>query len=70
VEDRQATTPATAPVGRAAPPDAAIIMRSWTIDLAAERDVTEVVALALFVPPMLGWLWLFNLAGRYWSTGR
>ena len=47
-------------------------MRSWSIDLSAERDAMQVMALALLVPPMLGWFWLFNLASRYWSalTGR
>ena len=45
----------------------AIDMRSWTIDLSAERDATEVMALALFVPPMLGWFWFLNMASRYWS---
>ena len=32
------------------------------IDLAANRDILEVAALMLLVPPMLGWFWLFNLA--------
>jgi hypothetical protein len=31
------------------------------IDLAARRDILEVAALMLLVPPMLGWFWLFNL---------
>ncbi len=30
------------------------------IDLAARRDILEVAALRLLLPPMLGWFWLFN----------
>ncbi len=30
------------------------------IDLAARRDLIQVAALMLLVPPMLGWFWLFN----------
>jgi hypothetical protein len=35
------------------------------IDLAVERDLGEVVALSLIVPPMLGWFWLANTMDRY-----
>ncbi|SEE39569.1 hypothetical protein SAMN05444161_5631 [Rhizobiales bacterium GAS191] len=40
---------------------------SLTIDLSAERDLRDVMALALLVPPMLGWYWVFNVMNRYWS---
>ena len=37
----------------------------FAIDLAAERDLGEVVALSLIVPPMLGWFWFANAMDRY-----
>jgi hypothetical protein len=47
-----------------------IAVRRLTINLTAERDWQEVVALSLFIPPMLGWFWLFNIACKYWSPAR
>lgn len=47
-----------------------IAVRRLTVDLTAERDWQEVVALSLFIPPMLGWFWLFNIASKYWSIAR
>lgn len=38
--------------------------RGPAIDLAAERDFGEVVALSLMVPPMLGWYWFANTMDR------
>lgn len=38
---------------------------SLTLDLAAERTLTEVLALSFFAPIMLGWFWCMNaIAGR------
>jgi len=42
--------------------------RPWAdlvIDLAAERSLTEVVALSMLAPLALGWFWLMNaMSGR------
>ena len=38
---------------------------SFTIDLAAERSLQEVITLSFLVPPMLGWCWLFYAMNRY-----
>jgi hypothetical protein len=38
---------------------------SFAIDLAAERDLQDVVALSLMAPAMLGWFWLANAMDRY-----
>ena len=37
-----------------------------TIDLAAERDLPEVAALAFLAPAALGWFWLSNAMNRVW----
>jgi hypothetical protein len=36
--------------------------------VSGERHFQEVVALALMIPPMLGWYWLFKVVNRHWST--
>jgi hypothetical protein len=36
-----------------------------TIDLALERDLTQVAALSVALPAMLGWFWFANAADRY-----
>jgi len=41
--------------------------RKLSIDISAERDLHEAVALAILVPPMLGWFWVFNVVNRYWG---
>jgi hypothetical protein len=38
---------------------------SFTIDLAAERSLEEVITLSFLVPPMLGWCWLFYAMNKY-----
>lgn len=38
---------------------------SFAIDLAAERDLQDVVALSLMAPAMLGWFWFANAMDRY-----
>ena len=43
-----------------APAERPIVTHGVVIDLAAKRDILEVAALILLVPPMLGWFWLFN----------
>jgi hypothetical protein len=43
-----------------APAERPMATRGVVIDLAAKRDILEVAALMLLVPPMLGWFWLFN----------
>jgi len=48
-----------------APPPGFAVKKGFTIDLAAERDWGEVVALGLIVPPMLGWFWLAHAMDRY-----
>jgi hypothetical protein len=45
---------------RYAPAPRSIATGGVVIDLAAKRDLVEVAALMLLVPPMLGWFWLFN----------
>jgi hypothetical protein len=67
VQRRDARTVAQAPAMVAAPSSAPTALRSVTIDLAAERDLREVAALTLLVPPMLGWFWLFNVMNRVWN---
>jgi len=57
-----------APTKVAAPLFAPVMTRSLTIDMAAERDFQEVVALALFVPSLLGWYWLLSVMNRYRSA--
>jgi len=61
-------TAESAPIKLATQPYAPVTAKSLTIDVAAERDFQEVVALAFLVPPMLGWFWLFNFMKRRWST--
>jgi len=53
-----------APAAMVAPSPA---RESVTIDLTAERDLPEVAALMLMIPPMLGWFYLFNTMNRYWN---
>ena len=49
-----------------APPSQAFAAKAgFAVDLAAERDFGEVVALSLIVPPMLGWFWFANAMDRY-----
>ncbi len=48
-----------------APSSASAAKTSLAIDLAAERDLGQVVALSLIVPPMLGWFWFANAIDRY-----
>lgn len=67
VQRRDARAVAQAPALVAAPSFAPAALGSVTIDLAAERDLREVAALMLLVPPMLGWFWLFNVMNRVWS---
>jgi hypothetical protein len=45
---------------RYAPAPRPIATGGVVIDLAAKRDILEVAALMLLVPPMLGWIWLFD----------
>jgi hypothetical protein len=69
VQDRATGSGARASVEPGAAADSPVAVRGWTIDLSAERDATEVAALAFLVPPMLGWFWLFNIASRYFTSG-
>jgi len=43
-----------------APASRPIAVGGVVIDLAARRDILEVAALMVLVPPMLGWFWLYN----------
>jgi hypothetical protein len=70
VERRQAGVAGTAPIRLGMSPDASSAMRTWIIDLAAERDLQEVMTMAFLIPPMLGWFWLFNTASKYLSAAR
>ncbi len=38
---------------------------AFAIDLALERNVSEVVALSFMLPAMLGWFWWTNSVERY-----
>jgi len=38
---------------------------SVPFDLAAERNLSQVVALSLALPPVLGWFWCANALERY-----
>ena len=38
---------------------------SVSFDLAAERNLSQIVALSMAVPPMLGWFWFANAIDRY-----
>ena len=50
----------------AARPDlAAPALGAIAFDLAAERNLSQVVALSLAIPSMLGWFWLANIFGGY-----
>ena len=49
-------------------PDASSGARSWIVDLAAERDLQEVMTMAFLIAPMLGWFWLFNTTSKYLSS--
>jgi hypothetical protein len=70
VQHLQTGITGTAAINLDTPEDASVAVKGLTIDLTAHRDLQEVVALALFIPPMLGWFWLFNMASRYWSAAR
>jgi len=61
-------TAESAPIKLATQPYVPVTAKSLTIDVAAERELQEVVALAFLIPPMLGWFWLFNFMKRRWST--
>jgi len=54
-----------APAALAPPSRAFAAKAGFAVDLAAERDLGEVVALSLIVPPMLGWFWFANAMDRY-----
>ena len=70
VQHREAGATGAATLGLGTPPDARLAVRGWTIDLAAERDLHEVMTMAFLIPPMLGWFWLFNIASRYLAAAR
>jgi hypothetical protein len=57
--------PEPEPVGLAASP--AFAAASWGVhvDLAAERNFSQIVALSVALPPMLGWFWAANAFDRY-----
>jgi hypothetical protein len=57
-----------APIELASRPYAPVATRSLMVDVSAERDFQEVMVMALLIPPMLGWFWLFNVMNRYWNT--
>ncbi len=54
-----------APTAPAPPSQAFAAKAGFAVDLAAERDFADVVALSLIVPPMLGWFWFANAMDRY-----
>jgi hypothetical protein len=54
-----------APTASAPPSRAFAAKAGFAVDLAAERDFAEVVALSLIVPSMLGWFWFANAMDRY-----
>ena len=70
VERRQVGAAGTASIKLGMSPDASSAERSWIIDLAAERDLQEVMTMAFLIAPMLGWFWLFNTASKYLSAAR
>jgi hypothetical protein len=39
--------------------------RRVMLDLAAERDFGQVMALSVIAPPMLGWFWWLHAMNRY-----
>jgi hypothetical protein len=53
------------PLRLATPPYEPFAAAGFTIDLAAERSLQEVITLSFLVPPMLGWCWLFYAMNRY-----
>ena len=62
VRRRDMSVAPTAPAPRS--PTSAV-KTDFALDLAAERDFGEVVALSLIVPPMLGWFWFAKAVDRY-----
>ena len=54
-----------APAALAPPSPGPAAKSGFAIDLAVERDLAEVVALSLIVPPMLGWFWFASAMDRY-----
>ncbi len=62
VRRRDMSVAPTAPARRS--PTSAV-KTDFALDLAAERDFGEVVALSLIVPPMLGWFWFAKAVDRY-----
>ena len=70
VERRQTGAAGTASIRPGMSPDASSGARSWIVDLAAERDLQEVMTMAFLIAPMLGWFWLFNTASKYLSAAR
>ncbi len=36
-----------------------------SFDLTAERNLSQIVALSIAVPPLLGWFWVANAMNRY-----
>ena len=54
-----------APQEPAPAPLAAYGEMSVSFDLAAERNLSQIVALGIAVPPLLGWFWLANAFDRY-----
>lgn len=59
---------ASAPIELASRPYAPVATKRLMVDVSAERDFQEVMVMALLIPPMLGWFWLFNVMNRYWNT--
>jgi hypothetical protein len=59
------TAPEPEPVGFPASPAFAAAGWSLHVDLAAERNFSQIVALSVALPPMLGWFWAANAFDRY-----
>lgn len=44
--------------------------KGLSIDVTADRELWQVVALILIVPPLLNWFWMLNSTSRFWNAFR